>query len=70
MIDFSLLMKLCKDGRHGDAIALVATPIASALGLDCIDKATGKLREDSGCAKRRDAMNANGTARSGTVQGE
>lgn len=41
----------------GDAIASVATPIARALKMDCIDKGTGGLKPESGCAKRRDALN-------------
>ncbi len=41
----------------GDAVAAVATPIARVLGLPCIDPATNQLRPDSGCAKRRDALN-------------
>lgn len=43
--------------KLGDAISAVATPIARAWGLDCIDPATGQLHPDSGCARRRDALN-------------
>jgi len=42
----------------GDAVASVATPIARVLGLGCVDPATGKLRPESGCGKRKAAMNA------------
>jgi hypothetical protein len=41
----------------GDVVSKVATPIARALGMDCIDKKTNELKPDSGCAKRRDALN-------------
>lgn len=41
----------------GDAVAAVATPIARALKLGCIDPATNQLRPDSGCAKRREFLN-------------
>lgn len=41
----------------GDAIAAVATPIARALGMPCVDKATGQLKPDSPCAKRKEAAN-------------
>lgn len=41
----------------GDAVAAVATPIARALKLSCIDPATQQLRPDSGCAKRKAALN-------------
>jgi len=40
----------------GDIVEKLAKPIAKALGLGCLDKA-GKLKPESGCAKRRDAMN-------------
>jgi hypothetical protein len=43
--------------RVGDTISLIATPIAKALKLPCIDPKTGKLKLESGCAKRRDALN-------------
>lgn len=42
----------------GDAAAAVATPIARALGLPCIDPATKQLRPESGCAKRKKTWNA------------
>lgn len=41
----------------GDKIAEIATPIARALKLPCIDKNTGKLKPDSGCQKRIDYLN-------------
>jgi len=41
----------------GDAIAKVATPVARVLGLPCVDKTTGKLKSQSGCAKRRAWLN-------------
>ncbi len=43
--------------KTGDAIATVATPIARALGLPCIDPETKQLRPESGCAKMRDNLN-------------
>jgi len=42
----------------GDAVALVATPIARALGLPCIDTQTRHLRPESPCAKRKRDWNA------------
>jgi len=41
----------------GDLVAKVATPIARALNLDCIDKTTGQLKPESGCAQRKAALN-------------
>lgn len=41
----------------GDAIAAIATPIARALHLPCIDPATQQLRPESPCAKRKAALN-------------
>lgn len=41
----------------GDAIAAVATPIAKVFKMGCIDPATKQLRPDSGCAKRKAALN-------------
>lgn len=41
----------------GDAVAAVATPIARALRLPCIDPATRQLRPESGCAKRKARLN-------------
>ncbi len=42
----------------GDKIAAMATPIARALKMDCIDPVTHQLRSDSGCAKMRNNLNA------------
>ena len=41
----------------GDAVASIATPIARALGLPCIDPATKDLRPESKCAERKAALN-------------
>ncbi len=41
----------------GDAVGAVATPIAAALGLPCVDSATKQLRPDSPCARRKATMN-------------
>ncbi len=41
----------------GDWVAGLATPIARALRLPCIDPATNQLRPESGCAKRQAALN-------------
>ena len=41
----------------GDLVAAVATPLARALRLPCIDPATQQLRPESGCAKRKAALN-------------
>jgi hypothetical protein len=41
----------------GDKIAKIFTPIARVLKLPCVDPVTGKLRPESGCAKRRAALN-------------
>lgn len=43
--------------KLGDAIATVATPIARALDLPCIDPATNDLRPDSPCARRKQKLN-------------
>jgi hypothetical protein len=48
----------------GDLVAAVATPIARAFHLSCIDPATNQLRPDSGCAQRRDRLNRLGQATS------
>jgi hypothetical protein len=40
----------------GDRIERAVKPMARALGLNCLDEA-GNLKPDSGCAKRRDAVN-------------
>ncbi len=44
--------------KTGNAIASIATPIARALKLQCIDPETKQLRPESGCAKMRDNLNA------------
>ena len=41
----------------GDAVGMVATPIARAFGADCVDKETKQLKPDSDCAGRKAAMN-------------
>ncbi len=43
--------------KLGDAISAVATPIARALSLPCIDPETQQLRPESGCSKRKDMLN-------------
>jgi len=40
----------------GDIIEILAKPVARALKLSCLD-GEGKLKPESGCAKRRDALN-------------
>ena len=37
----------------GDAIEVIAKPIAKAIGMECHDKETGQLKPESGCAKRK-----------------
>ncbi len=44
--------------KLGNAISTVATPIARALKMPCIDPETKQLRPESGCAKMRDNLNA------------
>jgi hypothetical protein len=41
----------------GDLVAMVATPIARAMHLTCIDPATRDLRPESKCAKRKAWLN-------------
>ena len=41
----------------GDVVAMVATPIARALGLPCIDPATQDIRPGSPCARRKAWLN-------------
>src|SRR5215813_9744901 len=43
--------------KLGDAVASIATPIARALNLPCVDPLTGQLNPESECAKRKAAMN-------------
>lgn len=42
--------------KLGDAVSTVATPVAEALGLDCVDE-FGQLKPESNCARRRDSLN-------------
>ncbi len=44
--------------KLGNAISTIATPIARALKMDCIDPETNQLRPESGCAKMRANLNA------------
>jgi hypothetical protein len=44
--------------RLGDAAAAVATPIARAFRMKCVDPATRDLRPESKCAKRKAKWNA------------
>lgn len=53
----------------GDLIAKVATPIARALHLPCIDPATKQLRPESPCAKRKARLNAVVPFNKGPLQG-
>lgn len=53
----------CPQGRRwgwqfGDLVAKVATPIARALKLDCIDQVKQELKPESPCAKRKAQLNA------------
>lgn len=41
----------------GDLVGKVATPIARALGMDCIDKSSGQLKPESPCQKRKEMLN-------------
>ncbi len=41
----------------GDLVGAIATPIARALQLPCIDPATGQLRPKSRCQKRKEFLN-------------
>jgi len=43
--------------KLGNAIASVATPIARALHMPCIDPVTQQLRPESGCSKRKEMLN-------------
>lgn len=40
----------------GDRVEQFAKPVARLLGMKCLD-AQGRLKADSGCAKRRDRLN-------------
>jgi len=51
--------RVATSGRRrglGDVIEAAVKPIARMLHLPCLD-AEGRLKPDSGCAKRRDALN-------------
>jgi len=50
----------------GDRVEKILKPIAVALGSDCLDE-HHNLKPDSGCAKRRDALNALTLRRSNEV---
>jgi len=41
----------------GDVIAKVATPIARALNMPCVDPQTKQLKPESPCSKRRAMLN-------------
>jgi hypothetical protein len=41
----------------GDLVHSVALPIARAVGMDCVDKATNDLKPGSPCAHRQDFLN-------------
>lgn len=41
----------------GTVVAAIATPIARALNLPCIDKETRQLKADSPCEKRKQQLN-------------
>ena len=41
----------------GDVVALVATPIARVLKLDCVDQKTQELKPESDCSRRKREMN-------------
>ena len=43
--------------KLGDAISTVATPIAGALGMDCVDQETGQLKPESKCGQRKQWAN-------------
>jgi hypothetical protein len=43
----------------GDIVGKVATPIARALKMACIDETTSDLKPDSPCAKRKQWLNDN-----------
>lgn len=41
----------------GDLVEKAVKPVAKALQLPCLDPQTGQLKPESGCAKRRAALN-------------
>jgi len=52
----ALLDSRAKPRGLGDVIEAAIKPIARMLQLPCLDT-EGRLRPDSGCAKRRDTLN-------------
>jgi hypothetical protein len=44
--------------KLGDVISSIATPVARAIGADCIDPETRDLRPDSPCGRARSQLNA------------
>ncbi len=50
------LRYLVKRRGLGDVVETLAKPIARALRLDCLDE-NDKLKPESPCAKKRDALN-------------
>ena len=57
VVDFECPQQRRWGWQLGDMVAQVATPIARALGLDCIDKQTLQLKAESPCAKRKRLLN-------------
>lgn len=43
--------------KLGDAVAMIATPIARTFGLPCVDPETNELRPESKCNKRIQRLN-------------
>ena len=41
----------------GDRIAAVATPIARAFGMNCVDRTTRQLKPESACARAKKRLN-------------
>lgn len=56
-LDFACPFGIVEKKGLGDLVAAVATPIARVLKLGCVDPATKQLRKESGCAKRKRALN-------------
>ena len=50
------MKKLLFQTRLGDKFEAIAKPIAKLLKLPCLDE-KGKLRPESGCAKRKEMLN-------------
>ncbi len=53
---FGITCENAKPFGLGDLVEKLAKPIAKALKMDCLDE-QHHLKPDSGCAKRRDALN-------------